>query len=147
VGYHLKSRFCICKEGNFTFANFNSLSRTKKLIFDHEFFWHDIICMLIICVTNLKSKIFTQKIYSKSTNIYSYEKNFTTANFDTFPRTEKKFHRKFWHKTIYILITCVKIFKSKRSTQKKDIRNLPTYIFVRKIFTIANFDTLPRNEN
>jgi len=38
VGYHSKGRFCIRMEGIFTSANFDSLLKAKKLIFDHEIF-------------------------------------------------------------------------------------------------------------
>jgi len=49
-----------------------------------------------------------------------------------------------------MFITSVEKFKSNGSTQKKDIRNLPTCVVVRNNqknnFTTANFDTLPRAE-
>jgi len=44
----------------------------------------------------------------------------------------------FCHKTIYVLITYVKNFMSKRSTQKKGILKLPTCVVVRDNFTITN---------
>ena len=63
-------------------------------------FLANIIFMRITCVPNFMAKRFIKKLrYLKSINICSYEKKFTTTNFDTLPRIAKKnlamklFHR------------------------------------------------------
>jgi len=111
-------------------------------------FWHNIILMLIICVPNFKAKrSLYKKGYSKSTNTSSHEKKFTAVNFDTFPRTEFLF---FSYEIFGIRPSIYWLYVWKISSPnihtKEDIWNL-TCVVVRKTFTTANFDTLPRNEN
>jgi len=54
-------------------------------------FLHKTIYMLITCVKIFKFKRYAQKKYLISTNVCRCEENFTTANFDTLPSTEKMF--------------------------------------------------------
>ena len=82
----------------------------------------------------------------------SCEKSFTAPNFDTLPRIEEIFFPwNFWSENIFMLITCVKNFMTKRSRQKNKIPTSPTCVLVRNklenYFTTSNFDTLPWAEN
>jgi len=91
-----------------------------------------------------------KKRYSKSTNMCSCEKNFTTANFNSLPRIEIFFFSgKFWKSKFSMLITHFPNFMANRLIQK-NIYNLPTCVVLRNNsgnhFTTANFDTLPRAE-
>jgi len=53
-------------------------------------FHHKTISMLITCVTNFKAKRFTQKDIQNLPTCVIVKDNFTTANFDTLPKIEKK---------------------------------------------------------
>jgi len=80
-----------------------------------------------------RPKYLYKKRYSKSTNMCSCEKNFTTTNFDTLPRIEKKISIKFlsWDH-LYVDNMCVK-FRGQKIHTKKDVWNLPTCVVIETI--------------
>jgi len=80
--------FLVPREKNFTIANFDVVVRAEKLFFYHEIFSQDHLYINNICAKILRLEDLDKKRYSKSTNMCSCEKNFTTTNFDTFPRIE-----------------------------------------------------------
>jgi len=80
----------------------------------------------------------------------SYEKKFTTANFNNLPRIENFFAMKFLEQQFLYVNNMCSRFHGQKINTKKDIYNLPTCVvwetIVETILTTANFDTLPRAE-
>jgi len=95
-----------------------------------------------------RPKDLLKKRYSKSINMCSCKMLFTTTNFDSLPKIEFLFlpwiFLKWDH--IYADNICAK-FQVQKIYSKKDIRNLPTCVVVRKIFTTTNFNTFQGLKN
>jgi len=146
VGSQSKWYFWIHTDRNFNATNFDieisvlpTLTPSWRL--KNCFFTMEIFSQHHLYVNNMRAKFQGQKIqkkkrYSKSINMCSCEMFFNATHFDTLLRIEYFFFAmKFlaWD-CLYADKVCSK-FQVQKIYTKKDIRNLPTCIVVRMIFS------------